>query len=72
MQYNYDATNEKCPLPLVKTRVMLKKMQKGDSCIVKISDKGSRLNIPKFLTEFAFDYSIRHLDSQTLELHINK
>jgi len=72
MLYEYDASNEKCPLPLVKMRVILKKMQLGDSCMIRIVDKGSKENIPHYLKKVAIAYVIKELDSKILEIIIKK
>jgi tRNA 2-thiouridine synthesizing protein A len=76
MLYEYDGTEEKCPLPLVKMRVILKKMQFGDTLTIKISDKGSMKDIPKLLTKQGYSFSQRYLNESTvkapiLQLHIS-
>ena len=72
MQYEYDATAEKCPLPLVKMRVILNKMQQGDSCLMQISDKGSIKDIPKLLKKQGYSFSEKYLNKSILQLHIKK
>lgn len=72
MNIHYDGTNEKCPVPLVKLRVMLKKMNKGDTCTVKVNDQGSKQDIPKWLTSRDYEYSAEQIDDNTLELLIYK
>jgi TusA-related sulfurtransferase len=72
MLYEYDASNEKCPLPLVKMRVILKKMQLGDSCMIRIVDKGSKENIPHYLKKTAVEYELQELENKTLEIIIKK
>ncbi len=72
MIYQYDATKDKCPLPLVKMRLMLKKMTDEDSCIISIADEGSKSDIPKYLQEKGFQYSVRQLPSSVIELHIKQ
>ncbi len=57
MIFQYDATEEKCPLPLVKLRVMLKKMQSGDECHLTIKDSGSKSDIPKLLDKLNYHYT---------------
>ena len=71
MLYEYDATNERCPLPLVKTRVILKQMQKEDECIVKLSDSGSKSDIPKLLEKQQYDFQIKQLDNNEIEIKIS-
>ncbi len=52
MIHKYDGCADKCPLPLVKTRVILKKMQPNDVCLIKLTDKGSMKNIPNYLNKY--------------------
>lgn len=70
MQHEYDATQEKCPLPLVKMRVMLRKMETHDSCLIKIADKGSKKDIPKFLSNSGYSYTCKVFDNGVVELFI--
>ncbi|NQY63725.1 MAG: sulfurtransferase TusA family protein [Alteromonadaceae bacterium] len=70
MLYEYDATKERCPLPLVKLRVILKKMQANDSCRLLIADKGSKKDIPALLTKQGYEYSLKQLNDSIVELHI--
>ncbi|MBL4910200.1 MAG: sulfurtransferase TusA family protein [Alteromonadaceae bacterium] len=72
MLYNYDAYLDKCPLPLVKTRVFLKKMQAGDICLIRIYDQGSKKNILNYLTKFAWSYSQKIISDHGLEIEITK
>ncbi len=70
MLYEYDATAEKCPLPLVNMRVILKKMHGGDSCLLHISDKGSISDIPKLLLKQGYQFSEQRLSDGVLQLLI--
>lgn len=70
MNYNYDATLEQCPLPLVKLRVILKKMQPGDVCMIRISDNGSKKDIPKLLKKYGYHFTESTISSSTVELTI--
>jgi len=70
MIYEYDASKDQCPLPLVKVRLILKKMQQNDCCIVKLADQGSKSDIPKYLDKKGFLYSKKIINTYTLELHI--
>jgi TusA-related sulfurtransferase len=72
MFYQYDARQEKCPLPLVKTRLLLKKMQCRDSCKVIIADKGSKIDIPKYLVKQGYQFTQQQLSDVLIELHITK
>jgi TusA-related sulfurtransferase len=72
MIYEYDARSEKCPVPLVQLRLLLKKMSDSDSCLLKISDQGSIQDIPKLLTKQGYTYKQSWLEKNTLELFIHK
>ena len=72
MIYRYDAVNDKCPLPLVKMRQILKKMTADDSFIITLSDKGSLTDIPNYLTTKGYIFSIKHLGDSVTELHIQQ
>lgn len=72
MQYKYDATLEKCPLPLVKLRVILKKMQANDTCLMLISDQGSKKDIPQLLIKLGYTYSLKQINDVIVELFIQK
>jgi TusA-related sulfurtransferase len=72
MIFQYDASQEKCPLPLVKLRLILKKMKKEDVCILKVRDLGSKDNIPKLLTKLGYCYRQRLIDDDMLEITLSK
>jgi TusA-related sulfurtransferase len=72
MIYEYDARSEKCPVPLVQLRLLLRKMSDSDSCLLKISDRGSIQDIPKLLTKNGYTYKQSWLEKNTLELFISK
>lgn len=71
MIFEYDASDEKCPLPLVNSRLLLKKMQKGDLCILTIADKGSIEDIPKLLTKLGFSYNQSLIDNGKVKITIS-
>lgn len=71
MEHIYDATLEKCPLPLVKLRQLLKKMVPGDSCIIQISDSGSKQDIPKLLNQYGYHYQESILNNTVIQLNIS-
>jgi TusA-related sulfurtransferase len=70
MLHEYDATQDKCPLPLVKMRMILKTMHPDDICLIRISDKGSLKDIPKYLTSAGYIFTERILDITSVELSI--
>ena len=70
MLHKYDATNEKCPLPLVKMRLILKKMKANDKCLISLADKGSKNDIPKYLTKVGYPFSCKKFDTGIIKLLI--
>lgn len=70
MHYHYDATQDKCPLPLVKLRVILKKMREGDECFISIADKGSKSDIPKLLHKQGYTFMKNDISPSVIEFHI--
>ena len=70
MLYEYNAIKDKCPLALVKLRLILKKMQENDICQLKIADQGSKKDIPALLTKQGYDFSVKQLDDRVIELYI--
>ncbi len=70
MIYEYDATKEKCPLPLVNLRLLLRKLTPNDSCLIRICDNGSKKDIPKLLTKQGFYFEQRNIDEYIVELLI--
>lgn len=71
MIFQYDAVDDKCPLPLVNLRLILKKMTKKDSCLLKIRDKGSKDNIPKLLNKLGYPYNQRCIDNDVIQITIS-
>ncbi len=70
MIFEYDASDEKCPLPLVNLRLLLKKTQKGDLCIFTIADKGSIKDIPKLLNKLGYQYDQSIIENGRIRLTI--
>ena len=71
MIFEYDASDEKCPLPLVNLRLRLKQMQKGDLCIFTIADKGSIEDIPKLLIKLGYSYNESIIDNGKVKIIIS-
>ncbi|KGJ86708.1 sulfurtransferase TusA family protein [Colwellia psychrerythraea] len=71
MIYKYDGRGEKCPVPLVKLRLILKEMQNGDKCIITIDDIGSIKDIPKLLDKQGYIYQQQTNDIGFVEISIN-
>jgi tRNA 2-thiouridine synthesizing protein A len=72
MIYEYDGTSEKCPIPLVQLRLILKKMSNTDFCLIKISDQGSIKDIPKLLTKQGYNFKQSWIETNILEIFISK
>jgi len=72
MIFQYDASKEKCPLPLVNLRLILKQMKNKDVCVLKIRDLGSKENIPKLLTKLGYRYNQSPIDNSVVEITISK
>jgi TusA-related sulfurtransferase len=70
MIFEYDASDEKCPLPLVNLRVLLKKIEKGDLCKLTIADKGSMEDIPKLLNKLGYRYNQSLIDNGKIVITI--
>lgn len=70
MLYKYDATQDKCPVPLVNLRLLLRKLTADDSCLLRICDMGSKKDIPNLLNKQGFYYEQRNVDDQIIELII--
>lgn len=70
MIYKYDARDEKCPVPLINLRLLLKKMVLGDECVVIISDAGSLNDIPKLLSKQGYCYQKYEMDNGIIKLNI--
>ncbi len=70
MIFQYDASQEKCPLPLVNLRLLLKKMQRNDICVIKITDRGSIEDIPKLLVKLGYKHTLTTIDENVVEVTI--
>ncbi|MEY8213891.1 MAG: sulfurtransferase TusA family protein [Colwellia sp.] len=72
MIYKYDGIGQKCPVPLVNLRLLLKKMQDGDQCIISIDDFGSINDIPKLLDKQGYFYQKQIKAVGIVEICVNK
>jgi len=70
MIYKYDGSGEKCPVPLVNLRLILKKMNIGDECIIILHDTGSLTDIPKLLSKQGYNYKLQSIDNGLVEVSI--
>ncbi|MGB0936611.1 MAG: sulfurtransferase TusA family protein [Colwellia sp.] len=67
---HYDASEERCPLPLVNMRLMLKNMQKGCCLMLKVSDSSSKKDIPKYLDKHGYHYVTKKINLHLVEISI--
>jgi len=70
MIYKYDGIGEKCPVPLVQLRLLLKRMHPGDKCIVTINDLGSVKDIPKLLNKKGYQYSEQSIGDGIVQISV--
>lgn len=70
MIYKYDGTGDKCPVPLVQLRLLLKRMHLGDQCIVTIKDPGSVKDIPKLLNKQGYHYSEKSVGDGIVQISV--
>jgi tRNA 2-thiouridine synthesizing protein A len=71
MIYKYDGRGEKCPVPLVNLRLLLKKMHDGDQCIITIDDIGSISDIPKLLDKQGYCYREHAIENGIIEIKVD-
>ena len=71
MIYEYDASKDKCPLPLVKMRMMLKSLKPDDVVVIRIADKGSKSDIPHYLTQYGYQFTQLLINKSIIEFRIN-
>lgn len=64
----YDASEEKCPVPLVQTKLLLKQLEPGQVLKVLLTDPGSIHDIPKFLTMKGIRFELRKPHHNIVEL----
>lgn len=72
MIFQYDASQEKCPLPLVQLRLILKKMTKDDVCVLKVRDSGSKESIPKLLSKLGYGFKQNIIGNNIVEITLSK
>lgn len=70
MIFKYDGTHDKCPVPLVTMRLLLKKLQSGDQCVLLIKDPGSVKDIPKLLIKQGYSFRQSELANSLVEVII--
>lgn len=70
MIYKYNGIDKKCPVPLINLRLLLKKMNGGDECVITINDAGSLKDIPKLLFQQGYDFHQKKRAGDVMEISI--
>lgn len=72
--YNFkvDARDLRCPMPLLKTKLKLNKMQTGDTVLVLATDVGSEKDIPAFCNQTGYPVKVQLLDNKIFQFLITK
>ncbi|MEC4724231.1 sulfurtransferase TusA family protein [Shewanella sp. D64] len=65
-----DLTSFRCPLALVKAKLALKQLKKGEELFISLSDTGSRQDVPRFLKKIGYEFSELCNDENILTLKI--
>ena len=68
----YDGRQDKCPLPLVKTKLLLKQLKIGEQLVLKLTDAGSIQDIPKLLTKLEVPFVLKQHQTYTCLTIIKK
>ncbi|WNC70716.1 sulfurtransferase TusA family protein [Thalassotalea psychrophila] len=68
----YDGRLEKCPLPLVKTKLLLKQLSTGQTLTLLLADPGSIQDIPRLLFKLNIPFEQILLAKQQVKITIIK
>lgn len=68
----YDARSDRCPVPLVKTKLLLKSLDKGQALRILLCDSGSKQDIPKWMTSIGLPFITTQLSNNVLEVSVTK
>ena len=71
MIYKYDGCGFKCPIPLIKIRLLLKSMANTDQCFITLNDSGSIRDIPKYLQKKGYVFTTKTIAQNTIQIKIN-
>jgi TusA-related sulfurtransferase len=71
MIYKYDGCGFKCPIPLIKVRLLLKNILATDQCLITLDDSGSIKDIPRYLQKKGYVFIIKKLTNNTIQIKIN-
>ena len=74
MQFDYlvDASGEACPMPLLKAKMQLNKMQVGECLKVLATDAGSVRDFSAFVALAGHEMTEDHVDEQSFVYYITK
>lgn len=67
-----DAREDRCPMPLLKAKMALSKMSKGESLCVRTCDAGSLKDIPQYVALVGFSLLSSSEDSNVYTFVIQK
>lgn len=68
----YDGRHEKCPVPLVKTKLLLKQLKQGEHLHLRLLDPGSVQDIPRLLDKLNIKFNQQKHNDNSLEIMIIK
>lgn len=68
----YDARLERCPIPLIKTKLLLKSLDKGQALRILLCDSSSKQDIPKWMTTIGLKFTTIELSENDLEITVTK
>lgn len=68
----YDGRKDICPVPLITTKLMLRKLQIGQSLQLFLQDPGSTRDIPNWLTRQNIEFITIDNGEKGIELTITK
>ncbi|GAB3483640.1 sulfurtransferase TusA family protein [Marinomonas epiphytica] len=67
-----DAREDRCPMPLLKTKLALSKMQEGEVLRVETCDAGSLKDIPQYIEMVGLTLMSQNLDNNVYVYLIRK
>ncbi|WP_371185970.1 sulfurtransferase TusA family protein [Thalassotalea maritima] len=68
----YDGRADKCPLPLIKTKLLIKQLLHGQQAHIHLADSGSKSDIPAWLSRQNLNYVVHANHDQSITITITK
>lgn len=65
-----DATNMRCPMPLLKTKMVLKSLEPGTILLVLATDSGAKRDIPKYIGSSLHTLVAENVDQSVYQFYI--